>query len=103
MDLYDRAVQANHFDLDAKQSAFPASFRTACPDLVPAYRGACHRARVRATRWLMRATGCADQNRLTPRIGSLPLEHASHHRLETMLPEVYEKWDAMPATPGGWS
>jgi hypothetical protein len=23
----------------------------------PAYRGACHRARIRATRWLMRATG----------------------------------------------
>ena len=26
----------------------------------PAYRGACHRARVRATRWLMRATNYAD-------------------------------------------
>ena len=32
---------------------------------VPAYRGACHRARIRATRWLMRATNIPSRSRDT--------------------------------------
>jgi len=34
----------------------PSDMRDAPNNDLPAYRGACHRARIRATRWLMRAT-----------------------------------------------